>query len=244
VWAVGQGGIILRTTDGGATWTPHPQGSTQTLYAIDAVDASTAWAVGEAGTILKTTDGGATWTPQASGTGAALNGISAVSTTTAWAVGAGGVILKSEDGSTWTPQNSRVTAALYGISAIDAYNCWAVGEGGTILKTSDGGLTWTPQGTTTVTSVATTGADAGANAASETAALPAVSRVTTFTLRAVVAANPSVCWAVGEGGAVKTVDGGLTWTLWGGTGSALYGACAYGASALAVGVNGTSTLLP
>jgi photosystem II stability/assembly factor-like uncharacterized protein len=215
VWAVGQGGIILKTTNGGTAWTPHAQGSTQTLYGIDAVDTTTAWSVGEAGTILKTTDGGATWNPQASGTGTTLFSISAVSSTTAWAVGAGGGILKTEDGATWIPQNSRVNATLYGASAIGPSTCWIVGEGGTILKTSDGGLTWTPQ-----------------------------SCNTTATLRAVAAANPSICWAVGDGGAFKTTDGGLTWTPCGSAGIALYGLCAPGAYALAVGGNGTTLMLP
>jgi photosystem II stability/assembly factor-like uncharacterized protein len=63
-WAVGQSGTILRTEDGGRTWTTQhnlkvDEGSH--LFGVQATDANTAWAVGEWGTRIHTTDGGATW---------------------------------------------------------------------------------------------------------------------------------------------------------------------------------------
>src|SRR5215467_9921904 len=67
--AVGYGGTILRTTDGGATWTPQFSGTTNILYGVSFVDANTGTAVGGNGTILRTTDGGATWTVQRSAPG-------------------------------------------------------------------------------------------------------------------------------------------------------------------------------
>jgi len=45
-WAVGTGGTILYTTDGGTTWNGQTSGTTQTLLGVSAADASTAWAVG------------------------------------------------------------------------------------------------------------------------------------------------------------------------------------------------------
>jgi photosystem II stability/assembly factor-like uncharacterized protein len=52
-------GAILRTTDGGATWTGQNSGSSNYLYSVYfPVDAQTGYVVGESGTILKTTDGG------------------------------------------------------------------------------------------------------------------------------------------------------------------------------------------
>jgi photosystem II stability/assembly factor-like uncharacterized protein len=44
--AVGQGGTILRTVDGGATWTLQSSGTTNFLWAVSFVDASTGTAVG------------------------------------------------------------------------------------------------------------------------------------------------------------------------------------------------------
>lgn len=49
---------ILRTTDGGATWTPQPSGTTNVLRGVYFVDASTGTVVGDYGTILHTTNGG------------------------------------------------------------------------------------------------------------------------------------------------------------------------------------------
>jgi hypothetical protein len=59
-WAVGDGGLILRTVDG-STWTAQTSGVTFDLTAVSAVDDQTAWAVGDGETILQTGDGGAHW---------------------------------------------------------------------------------------------------------------------------------------------------------------------------------------
>ena len=56
--AVGNGGTILRTTDGGATWVSQSSGTTNSLRGISFTDANTGTAVGLSGTILRTTNGG------------------------------------------------------------------------------------------------------------------------------------------------------------------------------------------
>jgi hypothetical protein len=55
---VGSSGTILRTTDGGFTWTQQPSGTQAYLNAVSFTDASNGTAVGNNGTILRTTDGG------------------------------------------------------------------------------------------------------------------------------------------------------------------------------------------
>ncbi|MBC12118.1 MAG: oxidoreductase [Rhodothermaceae bacterium] len=69
VWASGAGGTVVRTTDGGATWTAVPVtvagADTLQFREVVALDARTAWALsigtGASSTIAKTTDGGASW---------------------------------------------------------------------------------------------------------------------------------------------------------------------------------------
>ena len=67
VWLAGTGGTVVRTTDGGATWTATvvPGLDTLQLRDVHALDAQTAWALsigpGAASRIVKTTDGGASW---------------------------------------------------------------------------------------------------------------------------------------------------------------------------------------
>ena len=58
VVAVGGFGTILRTDDGGDTWTLQPSGTTEHLYGVSFVDANTGTAVGGGGTILRTITGG------------------------------------------------------------------------------------------------------------------------------------------------------------------------------------------
>src|SRR5437660_8132005 len=70
-WAVGDGGTILHTSNGGSTWSPQTSGSNSSLLGVAFPDATNGWAVGSPGTILHTSDGGSTWSPQTSGTGTA-----------------------------------------------------------------------------------------------------------------------------------------------------------------------------
>jgi len=201
--SVGDGhGVILKTIDGGVTWTRF--GSSElpdvNLPQVRAIDKSTALATGMPsdgyGLILKTADGGGTW--QRLGTSATipnveLSGIAAVNTQIFWVVGASGVILKTTDGgTTWISQEAAgITADFGAVSAVDASNAWIVGghqDGySVILHTTDGGTTWTREGTSEV--------------------LPGAALID------VSAYDASTCWACGtEGSVIRTTDGGTTWT--------------------------------
>ncbi|MBU6410367.1 MAG: putative Ig domain-containing protein, partial [Verrucomicrobia bacterium] len=61
-YAVGSGGAIYQTLNGGTTWTALASGTGSTLRGVCVVDTNTAWAVGDNGVFLQTTDGGAHWT--------------------------------------------------------------------------------------------------------------------------------------------------------------------------------------
>ncbi|HET7620149.1 MAG TPA: hypothetical protein VFK20_16695 [Vicinamibacterales bacterium] len=69
-WATGANGTILRTTNGGATWTPRPIPGTQALdfRDVDAISSRVAYVLsigsGAASRIYRTSDGGAHWTLQ------------------------------------------------------------------------------------------------------------------------------------------------------------------------------------
>src|SRR5881398_501522 len=89
---VGEHGTIVRTTDGGNSWTIQSSGTTQNLWAVSFVDANNGTAVGESGTIVATTDGGAHWLPQTSGTAVQLRGVSFSDTSNGTTVGEGGTI--------------------------------------------------------------------------------------------------------------------------------------------------------
>ena len=98
VVAVGDFGTILRSTDGGASWTLQSSGTTNGLLGVSFVDANTGTAVGGSGTILRTDDGGASWTRQSSGTMHSLHGVSFVDANTGTAVGESGTMLRTTTG--------------------------------------------------------------------------------------------------------------------------------------------------
>ena len=76
-WAVGFGGTILRTENGGASWTAQTSGSSNPLWSVSmGADGRLGWAVGVRGTILRTENGGASWTAQTSGTSNDLYSVS------------------------------------------------------------------------------------------------------------------------------------------------------------------------
>lgn len=60
-WAVGAGGDILATRDGGKTWTPQATRTSDWLIGVSFSDPRHGWMVGARGAILATSDGGRTW---------------------------------------------------------------------------------------------------------------------------------------------------------------------------------------
>ncbi|HEY5610651.1 MAG TPA: IPT/TIG domain-containing protein, partial [Thermoanaerobaculia bacterium] len=92
-YAVGGNGTILKTTNGGSSWSLQSSGTTNPLRAVHFRDANIGWAVGDAGIIVVTVNGGATWAPEASGTSNHLRGVFAAPSNT-YAVGAQGTVLK------------------------------------------------------------------------------------------------------------------------------------------------------
>ena len=224
-WAVGYGGTVLKTTDGGINWMTMTSGTTNNLFSTFFVSETQGWAVGNSGVIRYTSNGGTSWSSQTSGTGLNLESVFFVSPTQGWAVGSNGTI-KASNGSSWWSQTSGTTSWLISVFFISPTKGWAVGNGGTIITTDDGGVNWTPQtsGTTNqLTSVffassthgwitgptgkiyATT--DGGINWALQTT--PTTQRLNSIYFTSLLDGI-----AVGDNGVIiRTNDGGLTWVL-------------------------------
>ena len=92
-WAVGAGGAIFFTADGGRTWRPQESGVKSDLRDVKFLDALEGWAVGGEGTILHTTDGGRAWSQEPRATDHALERLFFVGRKRAWAVGFGGTVV-------------------------------------------------------------------------------------------------------------------------------------------------------
>jgi photosystem II stability/assembly factor-like uncharacterized protein len=62
-YAVGPGGLILKSTDGGNDWSELTSGTTEDLNTLAFADENIGWVVGENGTVLYTVDGGTNFSP-------------------------------------------------------------------------------------------------------------------------------------------------------------------------------------
>ncbi len=141
-WAVGVGGYVLKTSDGGENWTPQTSGTSQTLYGVDFVDASKGWAVGDAGTVRVTSNGGASWSGQTSGTSQSLRDVVFVNATTGWLVGNAGVVRKTTNGGgDWSRQSAPERVYLLKADFADASHGCIVGQAATVITTATGSFT-------------------------------------------------------------------------------------------------------
>ncbi|WP_221249220.1 WD40/YVTN/BNR-like repeat-containing protein [Desulfuromonas versatilis] len=154
-YAVGGGGLILKTTDGGATpWRILSYGVYSTLYAVHfPVDDQTGFVVGTGGAIVKITNAGSTitnqtgwYTPNPPGAGA-ISDVYMTSVTQGHVVARSGRIYKTTDGGA-TPWVMKYLNPPDTFNAVhfpqDALTGYAVGNSGIIFKTSNAGETWTP----------------------------------------------------------------------------------------------------
>ena len=131
-WLVGDGGLIMRTADGGAHWRSLGEGlppgiSGQLDFRALATFGEHVWITGSPGTrVLHTQDGGAHWDIYATGQTMPLRAITFHDEYRGWAVGALGTILVTRDGGrTWQRQASGgERAALLGLFSDPREICW------------------------------------------------------------------------------------------------------------------------
>ena len=143
--AVGDGGVVLRTEDGGHHWAavevPLSKLSNKLLRLRLFEDAS-AWAVGEGGSVLRSGDVGRHWQRVHGDVDQAWNDVHKQGEQV-WVAGEFGRIAVSRDvGRNWSSVASPVRTSLMAIAFRDANNGVAVGVEGVILITRDGGAKW------------------------------------------------------------------------------------------------------
>lgn len=143
-WAVGNSGIIIRTTNGGINWTQEISGTYNRLYGVSFTDETTGTAVGQK-IILRTTNGGITWYAQRQEPRDLLSSVSFTDTNNGTAVGFFSKILRTTNGGiTWFEQPGS-SQNLWGVSFTNENVGTAVGSEGLIIRTTNGGTTWTEQ---------------------------------------------------------------------------------------------------
>jgi photosystem II stability/assembly factor-like uncharacterized protein len=144
-YAVGDRGVVVKTTDGGVSWTlvsTFPQSATD-LEDVLVTGPGQLLAVGDPPGIFRSVNGGATWTAVANPSTARLRDIEVVTGTMLGAVGDGGQVLRSPDGGlTWSLVGSAGSTVMEQLW-LDASNGYVTGPH-LVRRTGDGGATWSP----------------------------------------------------------------------------------------------------
>jgi hypothetical protein len=91
-------GFIVKTVDGGISWSVIKNGIKYALRSIYFIDFYTGFAVGDAGTFFNTTDAGVTWNQHECLTSNRFNSVCFTNSTTGFVAGGNGTILKTTNG--------------------------------------------------------------------------------------------------------------------------------------------------
>ncbi len=152
-WAVGHDAAILRTGDGGETWTLVYQAPEKELPLLDVWfrDGKTGFAVGAYGYFLATGDGGDTWTERTIGKDDFhLNALVPASARRLYIAAEAGVVYRSDDsGETWRALPSPYSGSWFAGLAFGEDELLLAGLRGHLFRSRDGGESWTrvPTGT-------------------------------------------------------------------------------------------------
>lgn len=150
--AVGDGGMILETSNAGVLWTINSSaGTTNNLQTVEyATVGSKFYAAGDNCSAYSTTTIGGTWSQETtcvSADGFRALAIHPTASGELLGVGDNGKIFQKEgsSGSGWTMVTDIHPPVIKDAYMIDTQNGYGVGENGNMLVTNDGGHSWEPQ---------------------------------------------------------------------------------------------------
>ena len=142
-WACGDGGVIVKTTNGGINWVQQFTGVANRLEGIDAIDANLVWSVGWWNTILKTTDGGGNWqiirsepTPVPT-----FRKVYFLNANTGWLLKSN-YILRTTNGGVTFDSTHTVFTYLWDVYFKNSLTGVLSGDGALIMRSTDGGIIW------------------------------------------------------------------------------------------------------
>lgn len=150
-WAVGHWGVVLRTDDGGESWTIQRMDTSvdQPLFSVFFRDRDNGWAVGLWSLVLATADGGKHWTPvrlpPPPGRKKAdrnLFRIFANRYGTLFVAGEQGTVLRSYDGERWSYLNTGYNGSFWAGIPLENGTILVGGLRGTIYRSTDNGKSW------------------------------------------------------------------------------------------------------
>jgi photosystem II stability/assembly factor-like uncharacterized protein len=181
-WAVGSGGRIMHTFDGGLTWYRQRSGTTSDLHQVQFVNDQDGWAIGFAPSqytgpaptdpvILRTTDGGDTWRQLSPMTSPWVpDSVVFTNPTDGWMDGSylvqppttatDDLLHTTDGGTTWQSVTLATPDPTIGqIAFADPQDGWIADSSGVVWRTTDGGQTWASVGLPDSSGLATLACD-------------------------------------------------------------------------------------
>lgn len=240
VTLLGAASLLLASTAQGAVgvghsgwnWgSPSPQGNT--IRALE-LDGARGYAAGDFGTVLVTDDGGATWSGAATGTTQSFDHVAIVDFDSV-VVSGGCVVRRSDDGGQsfrrlpWTASDSRCAGPVIATAFLANETGYLLLADGSMLRTTDGGRTWARRtaipgtaavgGTFNATGIAFTTPADGVAVTTQGRVYRTTDGGVSWTLVRVIDGglsdvyfvSPMLGFAVGNGPALRTLDGGASW---------------------------------
>ncbi|HEV8508679.1 MAG TPA: YCF48-related protein, partial [Chitinophagaceae bacterium] len=144
--AVGDDGLILRSTDNGVTWTGVSTGPADAygLYSACFIDSSIGFAVGHRGRILKTTNGGSNWNQYAP-TYVDVDALHFINDSTGLAATWNNIYKTTDSGTSWVELSQTLSGTIRYIHLFSKDTAIVMSDPPvTILKTYNGGANWQP----------------------------------------------------------------------------------------------------
>ncbi|MFN8179230.1 MAG: YCF48-related protein [bacterium] len=185
--AVGDGGTILQSTDGGIGWATVPSPVGDALRAVSFLG-NVGVAVGIAGRVVRSTDAGASWVQEPRPTTKALYSVSMGANTAVITGEEGRIFFSTDAGLTWAARFAGTASVLFGVS-VNGSTAVGVGGAGAVVMSTNGGDAW---------------------------GLTIIGTPLTF-FYGTSFASPSTGWLVGTSDVVPSIiarstSGGFTWT--------------------------------
>jgi photosystem II stability/assembly factor-like uncharacterized protein len=142
-WAVGDLGTLIKSTDGGSSWTVSETNTTTPILKVRSYNGQVVIASGFGGLILRSTDGGETFTQVTSGVTGDLWGLQMINDTLGWACGNANSLVKTTDGGlSWQNiETPGYTSDYWWIDFMNE-NYGFIAANGKVLRTTDGGNNW------------------------------------------------------------------------------------------------------
>ena len=145
-WICGDLGAIIKTTNGGSSWTVSETNTNSLLLKIHSYDGQIVIVTGYDGIILRSSDGGENFEQVLSGVGSSMDlwGVQMINHTLGWVCGLNQTLLKTIDGGlTWFPVSAGLNQHYWSLDFLnEQYGMIACGNGA-VLKTTNGGSSWT-----------------------------------------------------------------------------------------------------